>query len=70
MSEWKYPKDDALKRLTLYAKHNGIQAPVFRWEMGPMGPTASMRGTKILENKGVPTAVTLRLLLTTETQAS
>lgn len=55
-------KDDALKRLALYAKHNGIQAPVFRWKIGPMGPKASMRGTKILDNKGVPTAVTFEAI--------
>ena len=51
-------KDDALKRLDLYAKHYGIQAPEFQWEVSSMGPKASMRGTKILDNNGVPTAVT------------
>ena len=51
-------KDDALKRLAMYAEQNGIQAPDFRWEISPLGPKASMRGTKILDNNGVPTAVT------------
>lgn len=51
-------KEVALASLTEYARHNGLTAPELKWEVTTLGPKASLRATKILEDRGRQIPVT------------
>ena len=52
-------KEFALAGLKQYALHNGIEHPEFFYEKSTLGPTARLRGTKILNRDGKDIAITI-----------